>query len=289
MRPGLIAGALGQGLSSFTDSYLKSKQMMNEQVDREERRAIAREELKLKEKEWGLGLIRGALNTIPEENREVGYGKSLRQREAELLGVPYEQTKASGKPEWQRKMDYQDMLLRGRAGTERSSKRDEALEDAQVKSINDKNVTKAVSVNDLESLIAQMDDPTIPEDLKIKAGEESLKLLNSSALGADAVGAEEAKRLGSFLQYKILNLRNPGSMFGRDMDKFTGQVKNNRDRLRKSIASGEEMATRIKSGQGLLKNKEEKPGSVKHPPGTIIDYKGTKYRVGPDGDSLEPI
>lgn len=288
MRPGLIAGALGQGISSFTDSYLKAKSLQQQQVDREEERAIAREKLKLEEKNSGLGLIRGALSTMPEESRDSGYGQSLRKREAELLGVPYVEG-TPGKPEWQRRMDYQDQLLRGRNGGDRTSKRETALQDAQVKSINDKNTTKAVSVNDLESLIAQMDDPTIPEDLKIKAGEESLKLLNSSALGADAVGAEEAKRLGSFLQYKILNLRNPGSMFGRDMDKFTAQVKNNRDRLRKSISSSEEMAERIKTGQGLLKNKEEVPGSVKHPPGTIINYRGTKYRVGADGDSLEPI
>lgn len=62
----------------------------------------------------------------------------------------------------------------------------------------------------------------------IVAGLEMVKALNSDQ-GADAVGAEEAKRLSSLLQFQIGNMTNPGPMFGRDIAGFFEQAaqKNN--------------------------------------------------------------
>ncbi len=60
-------------------------------------------------------------------------------------------------------------------------------------------------------------------DQAVVHGNASLKALNS-AFGADAVGVEEVKRLGSFLQ-QFKGPFEPGSMFHRDLDKFSIQLK----------------------------------------------------------------
>jgi hypothetical protein len=77
--------------------------------------------------------------------------------------------------------------------------------------------------NHINSALEILKDPRVSEEQKVVAGENLLKTLNS-AEGKDAVGAEESKRLGSFLQYKMANFTGPGSFIGRDLDKFTDQV-----------------------------------------------------------------
>lgn len=83
----------------------------------------------------------------------------------------------------------------------------------------------------LDATLAQLNDPKMSDDLKLIAARESIKTLNSTQ-GQDAVGAEEAKRLASLLEYKILpRIGEPGKTFGRDLPMFAKQVKNNTDRL----------------------------------------------------------
>lgn len=77
--------------------------------------------------------------------------------------------------------------------------------------------------NEIKSALAQLSNPELSEDAKVKIGQGLLKTLNSTQ-GSDAVGAEESKRLGSFLEYKIANFTGPGSFMGRDMDQFVEQV-----------------------------------------------------------------
>lgn len=62
------------------------------------------------------------------------------------------------------------------------------------------------------------------EDQALVAGRNMLKVLNSTE-GKDAVGTDEAKRLGAFLEYKIANFTGPGSFMGRDLDQFVEQAK----------------------------------------------------------------
>lgn len=81
---------------------------------------------------------------------------------------------------------------------------------------------KAIN-NEIRSAFAQLSDPSLSEDDKVKVGQGLLKTLNSTQ-GSDAVGAEESKRLGSYLEYKIANFTGPGSFIGRDLDEFTKQV-----------------------------------------------------------------
>lgn len=102
----------------------------------------------------------------------------------------------------------------------------------------------------MDTALKQLSDPKVSEVQKIKVGQGLLKLLNS-AEGSDAVGAEEAKRIGSFLENKIFNITQPGSMFGRDMDEFTKQVATNSQVLGDRMAQVQEGIKALKGGAAL--------------------------------------
>lgn len=93
----------------------------------------------------------------------------------------------------------------------------------QVKELAKKAATKTSIKNQIDAALVSLNDPTIAYDQKIKTGQTLLKVLNSSE-GQDAVGAEESKRLGSFIEFKLGNITQPGSFLGRDLDKFVEQV-----------------------------------------------------------------
>lgn len=94
----------------------------------------------------------------------------------------------------------------------------------QIKDLAKKNASKTSIKNQIDSALTILDDPEISETQKVTIGQQLLKTLNSSE-GADAVGAEESKRLGSLLENKFFNIRQAGSMFGRDVGDFVNQVK----------------------------------------------------------------
>ena len=92
-------------------------------------------------------------------------------------------------------------------------------------------VKKEKGIGELEAAIGQLDDPSLPEDQKVMIGQMLLKKLNDPEF-SDAVGAEEVKRLGSYLSY--FDIQRPGSIVGRDIPRFTSQVKNKLTQIRKS-------------------------------------------------------
>lgn len=93
----------------------------------------------------------------------------------------------------------------------------------QVDAMGKKQASVVAINNEIKAAYEQLSNPNLSEDDKIKVGQGLLKTLNSTQ-GSDAVGAEEAKRLGSYLEYKIGNLTGPGSFIGRDLDQFARQV-----------------------------------------------------------------
>ncbi len=97
----------------------------------------------------------------------------------------------------------------------------------------DKNASKNAIANSLQAGLEAMQAEQ-NEDVKIKLGESLLKTLNSPE-GVDAIGAEEAKRLGGLLQFKKFNMFEPGSMFGRDVPEFEGQLGATVDYLREGV------------------------------------------------------
>lgn len=100
------------------------------------------------------------------------------------------------------------------------------------------------------------------EDLAVQQGAEMLKILNSD-MGKDAVGAEEAKRLGAFLEYKIANFTGPGSFFGRDIDQFFEQAAQKNNSIKASIADSQKRLDNILAGRG---NAPLKPTDTKLAP-----------------------
>lgn len=86
-------------------------------------------------------------------------------------------------------------------------------------------------------------------DMAVQQGNEMLKILNSD-IGSDAVGAEEARRLGSFLEYKIANFTGPGSFVGRDVDKFFEQAAQKNNSLKQRLTQNQQTVEDILAGKG---------------------------------------
>lgn len=100
----------------------------------------------------------------------------------------------------------------------------------------------------MDKALDQLSDPNKSDEEKVKAGQGLLKLLNS-AEGSDAVGAEEAKRIGDYLEFAMGNFTGPGSMrVGRDLPGFVNQVKNYSSLLGERIIGNEQGLNAIKKG-----------------------------------------
>lgn len=190
--------------------------------------------------------IQSILNRAASQARGANAYKGKKQQLelAELQGrvdaqnQPFEQSREAQKMAYQKQLENQAAM----SGA--------AVNKEQISEIAKKNAGIFSIKQGIDAALTQLDDPTVPEDLKIKAGQEILKLLNSSE-GSDAVGAEEAKRVGSFLEKKFFNLTQPGSMFGRDLKEFTDQVRNNSLRLGDRIKKNEEGIYGLRSGKSL--------------------------------------
>lgn len=111
-----------------------------------------------------------------------------------------------------------------------------------------KNIQLASVKTAMDAALAQLKDPNKSEEEKVKVGQGLLKLLNS-AEGADAVGAEESKRIGGYLEYQKGNFFDPGKFWGRDMEGFISQVQNNSDLLADRIKRNEQTASGVTSGK----------------------------------------
>ncbi len=109
----------------------------------------------------------------------------------------------------------------------------------QIDTLSTKTATKKAINNQIKSALASLEDENVSEEQKIIQGRSLLKVLNSTE-GADAIGAEESKRLGSLLEYQMGNFTQPGPVFGRDVKGFIDQVKNSSKALDKSIEMNEQ-------------------------------------------------
>lgn len=125
-------------------------------------------------------------------------------------------------------------------------------EEHVVTSLATKNAEKISIKNQLDQELSNLKNAwkTGNEDQAIAAGENMAKVLNSTE-GKDAVGAEESKRLMGLLNYKVLNLTQPGSVFGRDVDAFIEQAAEKSNAIGKAVVENNKMIQRIKGGQGL--------------------------------------
>jgi len=108
---------------------------------------------------------------------------------------------------------------------------------AIVSDLSKKNASKIGIANQIDAVMSGWDE--LSDDQKVAQGGQLLKTLNSPE-GADAIGAEEAKRLGSKLQFAMGNLFNTNPIqFGRDLEGFKTQALDTSDSLKKSISANQ--------------------------------------------------
>jgi hypothetical protein len=93
----------------------------------------------------------------------------------------------------------------------------------EVNALATKNAGKVAIKNQIDAVMGNWDNLT--DEQKITTGRSLLKTLNSTE-GADAIGAEEAKRLGGFLEFRLGNFTEPGAFVGRDLKGFKEQATN---------------------------------------------------------------
>jgi hypothetical protein len=112
------------------------------------------------------------------------------------------------------------------------------MEDQEVvKDLSKKNASKIAIANQIESVMSGWD--RLPDDQKVMQGRQLIKVLNSTE-GADAVGAEEAKRLGGKLEFAMGNLFNSNPIqFGRDLPGFKDQASGTAKAIRGAVSANE--------------------------------------------------
>lgn len=93
-----------------------------------------------------------------------------------------------------------------------------------VETLSTKNANKLAIKNQIDAVLANWN--SMSEDQQVAAGRQLLKTLNSTE-GADAIGTEEANRLGSKLEFAMGNFTNSNpTQFGRDLKGFYEQAEN---------------------------------------------------------------
>lgn len=116
-----------------------------------------------------------------------------------------------------------------------------------VEKLSEDSAKKTAIANEITSAVKIFDDPTVSDTQKIKAGQALLKTLNSTQ-GSDAVGVEEARRLGSFLEWTIRPFPESGKKIGRDLPGFRDQAASTVNRLASSIESNKSVVQNAMAG-----------------------------------------
>lgn len=141
------------------------------------------------------------------------------------------------------------------ADTNSESEKDKRLplsNQEQIKKLAEKNANLLTYDNQFKSMLAQLRDPSIPEDIKIQLGEQFIKVVNSAAVGSpDAVGKDERENIANFLQYQLGNVIKPGAWVGRSVDQFEKQMALTSDSINNSIANSNNLIQKARTGKPL--------------------------------------
>jgi len=126
-------------------------------------------------------------------------------------------------------------------------------EKTTTKNLATKNASKIAISNQMKGYLNQYRMAKSP-DQKVVIGRQMLKVLNSPE-GADAIGVEESRRLGSLLEYQLFNVFNPGPLFGRDLEGFDQQVVDTISAVDAGVEENQKMIESLKSGRGMQLSK----------------------------------
>jgi hypothetical protein len=126
-----------------------------------------------------------------------------------------------------------------------------------VEALSSKNASKASIKSQIDAVMSNWDN--LSEDQKVSQGGQLLKTLNS-AEGADAIGVEEAKRLGSKLEFAYGNFRNSNpTQFGRDLDGFKEQARLTSEAIGKSVQTNQAQVDEAMGRKSAAKPQTQAP------------------------------
>lgn len=112
-----------------------------------------------------------------------------------------------------------------------------------VETLSSKNANKTAIANQIDAVMGGWDQ--LNDDQKLSMGRQLLKTLNSPE-GADAIGVEEANRLGSKLEFALGNVTNSNpTQFGRDLPGFADQARNTSRFIKEAVQTNKDEIDRI--------------------------------------------
>lgn len=127
---------------------------------------------------------------------------------------------------------------------------------AVVSTLATKNANKLAIANQIDSVMDGWDK--MKGNQKVAAGRQLLKVLNSTE-GADAIGKEEAERLGSKIEFAMGNMTNTNPMqFGRDLPGFKEQALNTSKAIRGAIQQNAATIEKITGRKSKMSSPEPK-------------------------------
>lgn len=143
-----------------------------------------------------------------------------------------------------------------------------------VETLASKNANKLSIANQIDAVMGGWDK--LSEDQKVTQGRMLLKTLNSPE-GADAIGTEEANRLGSKLEFALGNFTNSNpTQFGRDLDGFKAQAINASKFIKQGVKSNK---SEIDQAMGRQTPQSSKP--------TTVVQNGFTYTLNPETGEYE--
>lgn len=241
---GLLSG-LAEGIKQGTQSYSAARQNRLAEEEALERRKQASAQLAQtqsnQDRQFGL-----------EQEKFKAEGLLARDKMAQDLKIKQMEMSKAKTMDPKAALDFNEASKKANDPYNRLPKADQMVADEEIKLY----TKRQGAVDKLGGAVSQLEDPNIPEDQKVIIGEGILKMLNDPEM-SDAVGADEAKRIGAYLQQ--FSLTRPGSTFGRDLPRFTSQVKNKLDLSKKT--QGDSKARLQQKGlltDGLLQAKESR-------------------------------
>jgi hypothetical protein len=192
----------------------------------------------LKEQEAKKDRLTTAITLAKEQRAEESAAKT-EKRQAEELGLSKQRLALE-----QKKFDAE-------IGSSKKQLEHLPIENkSMVEGLSKDSATKTAIANEISQTVALFDDPKVSEQQKIKAGQSLLKVLNSTQ-GSDAVGSEEAKRLGSLLEFQLFNVFGTGPMFGRDLPAFRDQAAATVNRLSGAVDANKGLIQQAMAGQSV--------------------------------------
>lgn len=278
----LLGGIIGEGMKSFVSSYNQTQDRMRQQAEADETRALRRRQIDLS-----------------EQSQKEKTSMSLREQKLKEAqeGLEYDDAtqkfKSVGKPMWQKRLDYQDGLIRGRDSGRMGGKQ-----------LPSSDVLKVTEGERMPGLLADLE-----QDIKlntnimgpVKGLLGKYNPYNTQAQSFNSKMTTAAQQIGKYFEGGVLRAE--------DVPKYRAmlpQITDTPEVAEEKRLNVLRMLEQKQSGdvQGLIgagykaqsfqkppttTNREQKTRTPKYAPGTVLQINGKNFRVGQDGDTLDEI